>query len=201
MSDEEKLDLFLKELAELTEKYGIDRCPLVNEHGCLTISDKNVLDLIIRQQERIEELEIITGLANNRQYYRKFVDEVFCKQKGKELSEPDFDYIYQLYFEQQAVIEQLQRNLKQCENGYSQQLHLARCKIEELKNLCTSEDKLIKELRAEIKQAKSEAIKEFAERLKEMAEHGWIISGVQDYAVSLDNIDNLVQKMVGGENA
>lgn len=48
-----------------------------------------------------------------------------------------------------AEFEQLQRNLKQCENGYSQQLHLARCKIEELKNLCTSEDKLIKELRAE----------------------------------------------------
>ena len=65
-------------------------------------------DVIIQeQQERIEELEIITGLANNRKYYRKFVDEVFCKQKGRELSEPDFDYIYQLYFEQQAEIEKL----------------------------------------------------------------------------------------------
>lgn len=51
---------------------------------------------------------------------------------------------------QQAEIEQLKRNLSQCENGYSQELHLARCKLEELKNLCTSEDKLIKELRAEI---------------------------------------------------
>lgn len=50
---------------------------------------------------------------------------------------------------QQAENEQLKRNIAQCENGYSQQLHLARCKIEELKNLCTSEDKLIKELRAE----------------------------------------------------
>lgn len=67
----------------------------------------NALDLINRQQERIEELEMLTGLANNRKYYRKFVDEVFCKQKGNELSEPDFDYIYQLYFEQQTEIEKL----------------------------------------------------------------------------------------------
>lgn len=65
-------------------------------------------DVIIQeQQERIEELEMLTGLANNRKYYRKFVDEVFCKQKGNELSEPDFDYIYQLYFEQQAEIKKL----------------------------------------------------------------------------------------------
>lgn len=68
---------------------------------------QKTIELINQQQERIEELEMLTGLANNRQYYRKFVDEVFCKQKGNDLSEPDFDYIYQLYFEQQAEIENL----------------------------------------------------------------------------------------------
>lgn len=86
---------------------------------------------------------------------------------------------------QQAEIEQLKRNLSQCENGYSQELHLARCKIEVLKSLCTSEDKLIKELRAEIKQAKSEAIKEFAELI------------VADYPEMEFYLDNLVKEMVG----
>lgn len=50
---------------------------------------------------------------------------------------------------QQAENEQLKRNLSQCENGYSQELHLARCKIEELKKLCTSKNAIIKELRDE----------------------------------------------------
>lgn len=81
-----------------------------NSDDCEKVIAEKALDLINRQQERIEELEIITGLANNRKYYRKFVDEIFCKQKGNELSEPDFDYIYQLYFEQQAVIDDLKRD-------------------------------------------------------------------------------------------
>ena len=89
----------------------------ISKNGCQEYLASQALNLINRQQERIEELEIITGLANNRQHYRKFVDEVFCKQKGNELSEPDFDYIYQLYFEQQAVIEQLKKSLhfKRCD--------------------------------------------------------------------------------------
>lgn len=191
---EEKLDLFLKELAELTEKYGIDRCPLVNEHGCLIISDENVLDLIIRQQERIEELEIITGLADNRKYYRKFVDEVFCKQKGNELSEPDFDYIYQLYFEQQAEIERLQ-------------------------SLCTSKDVIVKAQEAEIErlngnlftisnacmQRRNEAIKEFAERLKDYVKTQCNPYGkpIFDYDTSikiLKYIESLLAEMVGEDD-
>ena len=232
-------------------------CPYYNKENDLCQEDLNrdSLALINRQQERIEELEIITGLANNRKNYRKFVDEVFCKQKGKELSEPDFDYIYQLYFEQQAEnekfqslctskdviikdqqaeIEHLKRNLSQCENGYSQELHLARCKLEELKNFCTLKDAVVKELRAVnerlkakiddlkheirnlecekgqlegtidflVEQAKSEAIKEFAERLRLRviktrfdAMYGAVIE------ISNDTITELVKEMVGGENA
>lgn len=81
---------------------------------------KEALALFNRQQERIEELEIITGLANSRKYYRKFVDEVFCKQKGNELSEPDFDYIYQLYFEQQAEIEKFKNAIKEADQLFSE---------------------------------------------------------------------------------
>lgn len=131
-------------------------CPIIRFQDCRIMLKDETISLLNRQQERIEELEIITGLANNRKYYRKFVDEVFCKQKGNELSEPDFDYIYQLYFEQQAVIEQLKRNIAQCENGYSQELHLARCKLEELKNFCTLKDAVAKELRAVNERLKAE---------------------------------------------
>lgn len=84
-------------------------CPMIRVQDCWIMLKDETFYHLNRQQERIEELEIITGLANNRKYYRKFVDEVFCKQKGNELSEPDFDYIYQLYFEQQAEIERLQK--------------------------------------------------------------------------------------------
>ena len=184
MSDEA-----IKKALECCFEWQCHKCPMLGKRLCKKSLRKHALDFINRQQERIEELEIITGLANSRKYYRKFVDEIFCKQEGNELSEPDFDYIYQLYFEQQAEIEQLQRNLKQCENGYSQELHLARCKLEELKNLCTSEDKLIKELRAEIKQAKSEAIKEFAELI------------VADYPEMEFYLEKLLAEMVGGDNA
>lgn len=68
----------------------------------------NLLQKIERQKEHIADLETITGLMHKRKYYRKFVDEVYQKQEGKELSSPDFDYIYQIYFEQKAEIERLQ---------------------------------------------------------------------------------------------
>lgn len=168
-----RLEEFLKELSELTEKYGIDRCPLVNERGCLIISDKNVLDLINQQQERIEELELITGLAKNRKYYKKFVDEIFCKQEGKELSEPDFDYIYQLYFEQQAKIERL---VAECGN----QSTLWRQNFESIFE--TAKETI-----------KSEAIKEFAERLKKEA----VTKCDWDNCVDVEDIDRLVAEMVG----
>ena len=132
----------------------------------------NALDLISRQQERIEELEIITGLANNRKYYRKFVDEVFCKQKGNELSEPDFDYIYQLYFEQQAEIERLKNEIK----GF---------------------DKFLKETDCSLKEIRAEAIKEFAERLKEKQRTFVGDELAYKYIPSIE-IDVLLLEMVGG---
>lgn len=200
-------------------------CPIIRFQNCWIMLKDEMFSHLNRQQERIEELEIITGLANNRKHYRKFVDEVFCKQKGKELSEPDFDYIYQLYFEQQAEIEQLKRNLSQCENGYSQELHLARCKLEELKNFCTSKDAVAKELRAVnerlkaviddlkheirnlecekgqlegnidflVEQAKFEAIKEFAERIKAELSFGKYITAKQ--------IDEILLEMAGEQDA
>ena len=121
---------------------------------------KEALALFNRQQERIEELEIITGLANSRKYYRKFVDEIFCKQEGNELSEPDFDYIYQLYFEQQAEIERLENAI------------IALMSYLDISGADKTDTSFIKQATEFNKQKradiKAEAIKEFAERLKEM---------------------------------
>ena len=101
------LELCINWEAEYCEK-----CPFDGE--CENAGDiplRNAFDLIRRQEAEIEELktdlEAIHGLRNKRIYYRKFVDEEFRKQKGKELSDPDFDYIYRLYFEQKAEIEKL----------------------------------------------------------------------------------------------
>lgn len=77
-------------------------CPLENyDGGCVNILLNSVFDLTNRLQEEIDDLERIVGLMNKRKYYRKFVDEVYRKEKGNELSDPDFDYIYELYFKLQ----------------------------------------------------------------------------------------------------
>ena len=75
--------------------------------------------LFLEAAERIEELsgdckelQDIIGLREKREWYSKFVKEVYQKQPGNELSHPDFDYIYKLYFEMAAEIERLM-----CENA------------------------------------------------------------------------------------
>ncbi len=77
--------------------------------GCEDFEEK---DLINRLQSENEDLQRIVGLMNKRKYYRKFVDEVYRKEKGKELSDPDFDYIYRIYFEQKAEIEKLKETIE-----------------------------------------------------------------------------------------
>lgn len=53
---------------------------------------------IERLAEDKAELEAIVDLRNKREWYSKFVEEVYQKIPGNELSTPDFDYIYEQYF-------------------------------------------------------------------------------------------------------
>lgn len=79
------------------------------QHLCFEVDDKESIeawntrkpieDQIQEMQDEIQELRIITGLMQKRKYYKKFVDEVWRRQEGYELSSPDADYIYKLYFE------------------------------------------------------------------------------------------------------
>jgi hypothetical protein len=89
------------------------------EKVCTATVASEALKLIKFQQERIEDLEILTGLQRKRKYYNKFVKEVWQKEHGK-LSYPDFDEIYKRYFEQQErfdrIIEQVRLYfIEQCE--------------------------------------------------------------------------------------
>jgi hypothetical protein len=79
------------------------------------------IDKITEMEDYIKELEVITGLMRKRTYYRKFLDEVWQKQEGKELSEPDFDYIYKLYFE---MIEQRNKVVEQLDECANEEIHL-----------------------------------------------------------------------------
>lgn len=54
MSDEE-----IKKCLECCISLSCEGCPLKNNHGCLTISDKKALDLINRQQAEIERLKYL----------------------------------------------------------------------------------------------------------------------------------------------
>lgn len=183
----------IKKALECCFESQCHKCPMLGKHLCRKSLGKHALDFINQLQERIEELEILIEVAKCRKYYRKFIDEVFCKQKGNKLLEPDFDYIYQLYFEQQAEIEQL-------------------------KSLCTSKDVIIKEQQTEIERlqntiddvldrepllverAEKYAREEFAERLKKKKLHiedeGQIFKMVHCY-----EIDNLLAEIEGEENA
>lgn len=50
-----------------------------------------------------------------------------------------------------------------------------------------------------IEKAKSEAIKEFAERLKIKVEYGEFYDTTDDYIMTVEHIDNLVKEMEGSE--
>ena len=186
---------------------------------------KDALDLLKRKDAEIKELEAVTGLMKNREYYNKFVKEVFQKETGNELLFPDFDEIYKRYFEQQAEIERLQKLQKptgaggfRIENGkviyYSDMLNGYRHEFKDLDeivkelNLYMHTDykniELITHYKNKAETAKAEAIKELAERLKEgevymRVEFPDTNLGTMAYVVLSDDIDNLVKEMAGDD--
>ena len=177
-------------------------CPIFRFQDCWIMLKDETFSHLNRQQERIEELEIITGLANNRKYYRKFVDEVFCKQKGNELSEPDFDYIYQLYFEQQAEIDDLKRDtVPKLQDSLNRANKYGRATDRENARLKAEIEKMQKYNAyvafEQYNKGRTEAIKEFAERLK--SKYTNVVSCNAGYVYG--TIKEVEKEMVGGENA
>ena len=112
-------------------------------------------------------------------------------EKGcvKELLEDALDLINR----QQAKIEELTGNLKFVRGTVERQ----KAEIERLQNECfciANEREAIKDcINTAVEEAKAEAIKEFAERLKEEA----VTKCDWDNCVDVEDIDNLVKEMVG----
>ena len=83
---------------------------------------KDVLTLINELESENKELRVVTDIANERTYRKKFTDE-WRKEYQKELDKqgeghiagfPDFDLVYKLYFEQKDRIAELEDKI---ENG------------------------------------------------------------------------------------
>ena len=104
-----------KALTRALNKWDISKLYLVDSFKELIDGQPKAYDMdkIKEMEEEIQELRIITGLMQERTYYRKFVDEVWRKQEGKELSSPDADYIYKLYFELIEARDKVIRKLKE----------------------------------------------------------------------------------------
>lgn len=163
------------------------------EH-CQRVAIKHALDLINRQDFKIHQLEIIVGLRNNRKHYRKFVDEVYRKEKGKELSDPDFDYIYELYFKLQAENERLEKENKLLiDNDVSNKY--PNCVLVEKGRIYTRTledyDKLIGDI-------STESYTDFAESLKKDFDNPRIQKFGLDFVKFLKNVvDNRLKERVG----
>ena len=181
------------------------------------------LDLINRLQdennhlkETNEELKVTTGLMQRRKYYKKFVEEVFQKERNNNLIYPDFDDIYRRYFEQKAELDKKDTEIdilirkKEC---LRDEISGLKAEIERLKeeNRILKRDvhfnesgifnllygalvytKTFEDFNKFRKDFKSETVKEFAERLKNMRTAD---KDVQ-YLFEL-KIDNLLKEMVG----
>ena len=170
MTDEQIIKA-LKCCIESNSPEECSKCPLKRDNGnmseCLEQKERLSFDLINRQKSEIEELKTITGIMNTRKYYRKFVDEVFEKEMGNMRMSPDFDYIYELYFKQRAEIEELKAEANRWQNAF--------CRANE-----------------DIQTAKSEAIKEFAERLcKGRVENDPVVVAVKSELKEMEDGNNV----------
>ena len=96
-------------------------CPY-NNNGRLSCLEsemlKDALNLINELESENKELRVVTDIANERTYRKKFTDE-WRKEYQKELDKegkghiagfPDFDLVYKLYFEQKDRIAELEED-------------------------------------------------------------------------------------------
>ena len=155
-------------------------CPY-NINGKLSCLESNMLkdalNLINEFENENKELRVVTDIANERTYRKKFTDE-WRKEYQKELDKqgnghiaghPDFDLVYKLYFEQKDRIAELEK-----ENAL-------------IKNSVVMRDyKTLEEII-------NNKVKQFAERLKERAD-GLCIKNDILYAIKSSEIDETLNE-------
>ena len=91
--------------------------------------NQQLKDKVTELESKNKELRVVTDIANERTYRKKFTDE-WRKEYQKELDKqgnghiaghPDFDLVYKLYFEQKDRIAELE---KEVETRKEEVLHL-----------------------------------------------------------------------------
>lgn len=109
-SENETIKLNIQE----TEKASFN----INQmNGNLVLENQVLKDRIVELEDENERLKIVVDIANERTYRKKFIEE-WRKEYQKELDKqgngyiaghPDFDLVYELYFEQKDRIAELEK--------------------------------------------------------------------------------------------
>lgn len=100
-------------------KYGCECCPYhKSSSDCQELLIWDMQTYINELESENKELRVVTDIANERTYRKKFTDE-WRKEYQKELDKqgnghiaghPDFDLVYKLYFEQKDRIAELEED-------------------------------------------------------------------------------------------
>ena len=97
---------------------GCSLFPNMKSTNCRNKLLADALTLISELESENKELRVVTDIANERTYRKKFTDE-WRKEYQKELDKqgnghiaghPDFDLVYKLYFEQKERIAELEED-------------------------------------------------------------------------------------------
>ena len=100
---------------------GCSLFPNMESTNCRNKLLADALTLINELESENKELRVVTDIANERTYRKKFTDE-WRKEYQKELDKqgnghiaghPDFDLVYKLYFEQKDRIAELEKENRQ----------------------------------------------------------------------------------------
>lgn len=102
-----------KQLKEVL--YGLDYIgnKIKNDDGILELGVNNcklLLDYITNLQEEVKEWEYIQDIQNNRKYRKRYLEE--RRKEETNLYLPDYDEVYQKYYEQKERIDKAIEKLK-----------------------------------------------------------------------------------------
>lgn len=131
---------------------------------------KDVLTIINELESENKELKVVTDIANERTYRKKFTDE-WRKEYQKELDKqgnghiaghPDFDLVYKLYFEQKDQIAELERENNELKVDIKNSIDMQKQMLDGFNNATKEvEENLAREI--------PNLLKRFTEKLKDKA--------------------------------
>ena len=152
--------------------------------SCNAIDTKIILDLINRLQAEIENLEYkLLGVMH---FVDKWLDGAELEQDEVNRASAMREKTLQIIEKQQAEIERLKKAYKQC--AWERDAFVG--------DFDEMVEKEISILKMDINEIKEEAIKEFAERLKEETNRVYYVESIALLNVH-EIIDNLVKERVG----